>query len=114
MFAGADRSAWFGGMKQLTLAPAGFERYAKTTRQTVFHSTNNDAANPTLSLAAAISMAHIYSQILFRPSLDARLAARGDLNTSFRLHVSFDRRVSHLLLQSPLLARSASPRCFRI
>src|SRR5215471_13482661 len=28
--------AWVGGMKQLTLAMAGFERYAKTTRRAVF------------------------------------------------------------------------------
>src|SRR5215471_6867423 len=36
MFGGVDGCAWVGGMKQLTLAVAGFERYAKTTRRAVF------------------------------------------------------------------------------
>jgi transposase, IS5 family len=33
---GVDCRAWVGGMKQLTLATVGFERYAKTTRRAVF------------------------------------------------------------------------------
>jgi len=36
MLGGVDWCAWVGGMKQLTLATAGFERYAKTTRRAVF------------------------------------------------------------------------------
>src|SRR5215831_10179132 len=36
MFAGLDWCAWVGGMKQLTLATAGFDRYAKTTRRAAF------------------------------------------------------------------------------
>src|SRR5215472_9146459 len=33
---GVDVRAWVGGMKQLTLAVVGFERYAKTSRRAVF------------------------------------------------------------------------------
>ena len=33
---GTDWCAWVGGMKQLTLATVGFERYAKTTRRAAF------------------------------------------------------------------------------
>src|SRR5215469_1395197 len=36
MFGGVDWWAWVGGMKQLTLATVGFERYAKTTRRAAF------------------------------------------------------------------------------
>ena len=36
MFGGVDWCTWVGGMKQLTLATAVFERYAKTTRRAVF------------------------------------------------------------------------------
>jgi hypothetical protein len=36
MFGGVDWCAWVGGMKQLTLATVGFERYAKTTRRVAF------------------------------------------------------------------------------
>jgi hypothetical protein len=35
MFGGVDWCVW-GGMKQLTLATVGFERYAKTTRRAAF------------------------------------------------------------------------------
>src|SRR6516164_1919199 len=36
MCGGVDWCAWVGGMKQLTLATAGFERDAKTTRRAAF------------------------------------------------------------------------------
>ena len=36
IFGGVDWCAWVGGMKQLTLATAGFDRYAKTTRRAAF------------------------------------------------------------------------------
>jgi hypothetical protein len=40
------------------------------------HHTNNDIAHPTLSLAAAISMADIYSQLLVQTFLSTRNASR--------------------------------------
>jgi len=53
MFGGVDWCAWVGGVRQLTLATAGFDRYGKTTRRAAFLA-EMERVVPWLALCALI------------------------------------------------------------